>query len=184
MGPYEVACEGRGPPGSAAVGVGGPLAESQFKACMGGGPSEDVVSRQAEDKVKSSNFIVSNETTNELMMRIAKFITDPSSSPKDAALAQEMYDYMDKAQKQLIQDRDAVEGIHQHLTALSMSFRDRELRSRDSITAGQDQLLELKQEILGIRGILERRSQDLGLIREQNAQMQRDHHDDEEQAHN
>lgn len=192
IGPYEThseACnENTRPPGGAATGIGGPLAESQFKASTGGvtggKTDEDIVSRQAQDKAKHSNFLVSNETTNELMMRVAKFITNPSTSPKDASLAQEMYEYMGKAQKQLIQDRDQVEGIHSHLTALSCSFRDRELRSRDSITAGQDQLLELKQEILGIRGILERRSEDLGLTREQNAQMQRDHHDDEQQAMN
>jgi len=189
IGPFEACGAGGEPSGQVGIrppldSIGGPFVESQFKACMGGGINEEIVSRPAQDQAKHSNFLVSNETTNELMMKVAKFITNPSTSPKDAALAQEMYDYLDKAQKQLIQDRDQVEGVHQHLAAVGMSFRDRELRSRDSIAAGQDQLLELKQEILGIRGILERRSEDLGLIREQNAQMQRDHHEDQQQATN
>jgi len=184
VGPYEACGEGVETPGAAAIGIGGALAESQFKASTAGRTDEDIVSIQARDQTQRSNPLVSNENTNELMMRVAKFITDPSTLPKDAALAQEMYEYLDKAQKQLIQDRDVVGGIHRHLTAVAASFRDRELRSRDSICVGQDHFLELKEEILGIRGIMERRSEDLALIREQNSQMQRDHRDDEQQATN
>lgn len=178
-------------PGAASVGIGGALAQSQFIASTGGNrpvasaegdgaDQEDLVARKA-GKV-FSNFLISSETTNGMMMRLAKFMQNPTTSAKDAALSQEMYDYLNKAQAQLLRDRDQVEGIHKHLEALSSGFRDRELRSRDSIAAGQDELMEVNREILAIRGIMERRSQDLALIREQNAQMHRDRLDDERQV--
>jgi hypothetical protein len=191
-GPYQAVMDSQAPAGAMAVGLGGPWAESQFVECIGGdrsiaeagvpgdGGDEDIIARA--DKATFSKFIVSSETTNEMMMRLAKFMQSPSTTSKDAALAQEMYDYLDKAQKQLICDRDGIEGIHRHLTAVSESFRDRELRSRDRLAVGQDELMELNKEIISIRGILERRSQDLALIREQNSQMQRDRMDDERQA--
>jgi len=192
-GPYQASVDGQAPRGG---GIGGPLAESQYVECTGGreapsesmagipadGSDQDLVARSARNKAVFSNFVISNETTNNMMMRLAKCMQNPSTSAKDAALAQEMYDYLDAAQKLLIQNRDQVEGIHTHLTALSASFRDRELRSRDKIGAGQDELLEVNRDILNIRGIMERRSQDLALIREQNAQMHRDHVDDQNQA--
>lgn len=199
-GPFQACAEwagdGQGPraPGAVSAGVGGPLAESQFIACtrghetcaFAGGPddgsNEDLILRSTRSKASSSSCVVSSEATNAVMMRLAKYMQDPNVKATDAAHAQEMYDYLDKAQKQLIRDRAGVEAIHTHLKALSDGFRDRELRSRDTIGAGQAELMDVNKDILGIRGIFERRSQDLALMREQNDQMQRDHHDDEQQA--
>jgi len=195
-GPYQAGtdCGGgeRVPSAHAAVigGIGGPLVESQFIACTGGdraisvaggGANEDMAPRFADSP--DSKFVVSNETTNEMMMRLIKFMGCPTTNSTDAARAQEMYDYLDKAQKELVQGRNQIEGIHHHLTALSSGFRDRELRSRDSIAVGQDELLELKREMLSVRGIMSRRSEDLGLIRDQNVQLCIDHRDDQQQAH-
>lgn len=194
-GPYQAVVDwsggGRALPGAD---VGGPLTRSQLVDCSGGdgvatmaggagdGTNVDIAARAAHSDVLFSSFVVSNESTNELMMRLAKFIGSPGTTQKDAALAQEMYEYLDRAQKQLIQDRDQVEGIHRHLTALSEGFRDREIRSREKMGVGHNELLELKQEILTIRGILERRSEELGLIRDQNSQTHRDHVEDREQG--
>jgi len=192
-GPFQANIDSCRPAGASAGGIGGPWAESQFVECIGGdrsiaaggmpgnGGDEDIQARGARSKPTFSSQVVSSETTNDMMMRLAKFMQNPDTNPKDAALAQEMYEYLEKAQKQLIRDRDLVEGIHRHLTAVSESFRDRELRSRDHCAAGQNELLELNREMLSVRGILERRSQDLSLIREQNGQMARDHQEDERQ---
>merc|ERR1712232_460932 len=115
-------------------------------------------------------------------MRLCKFINSPSTTEKDAALAHQMYLHIDKAQKQLIQDRNQVENIHLHLTAVSESFRDREIRSRDSLADGHHQLAEVKKETLTFRNMLERCSGELGINREMNAQTLRDRNDDKEQA--
>merc|ERR1719487_2755932 len=125
-------------PAALAGGIGGPLAESQFMECTGGdqasamaggpadGTDQDIIARSANSKACFSNFVISNETTNGMMMKLAKFMQNPSTSGKDAALAQEMYEFLDKAQTLLIRERDQVEGIHRHLSALSDGFRDRE----------------------------------------------------------
>jgi len=177
-------------PNALATGIGGDFAESQFIECTGDGTNRVVQGQAEEEKIPKSehaparytSVVISSEATNEMMMRLNKFMGNPKTSSKDAALASEMYSYMDSAQKDLILDRDQVEHVHRHLTALSSGFRDRELRARDTLASGQDELLESKREILSIRGIMERRSEDLGLLRDQNSVMQRDKIEDENQA--
>merc|ERR1712217_247938 len=124
---------------------------------------------------------VSSEATNEYMMRLAKYITNPDTPAKDVALAEELYQFLDLAQKQLLKERDQLENIHRHLLAVSEGFRDREMRVRRSIAEGYQKVKDMNHEINLLRGVLERSSSELGGIREQHAQMLLDRKKDEEQ---
>jgi len=121
-----------------------------------------------------TGMVISNERTNELMTRLIKWIESASVSREDAAQAREMYEYLRDAQNQLIQDRNVVEGVHNHSRLLGEGFRERELRYRKDIAAAQAMLQDYATERQGLAGIFSRFSEELQARREASAQEGRD----------
>jgi len=171
--------------------LGGQMTESQMLECRNQAGVKTRLEEMATDlnigadiprELAPNNLVVSNEATNDFMIQLTRYMNSSISNLKDSALAHEMYDYLDGAYKELAQDRGCIEGIHRHLTALSEGFRDRELRSRESISEGQNKLLEFNREIMTFRHMLERLSEELGVSRELNSQIWHDRQTAEEQA--
>lgn len=118
----------------------------------------------------SSSMHVSETATYEFMSRLLKYQSAKNVSPKDSTLALELYHHLDKGHKELEMNRDVVEKMHKHLKAVGEGFRDRELRYRRNIAAGQQKLMEEKREVLELRGIMSRHSEELEFGRDMLAQ--------------
>lgn len=119
----------------------------------------------------SSSMVVSSTTTYEFMSRLLKYQSAPHVSPQDSTLALELYHHLDVGHKELERNGDVVENMHKHLKAVGEGFRDRELRYRRNIAVGQQKLMEDKREALELRGIMSRRSEELQLSRDLQAQL-------------
>mmetsp|Transcript_146504 Transcript_146504/g.255561 ORF Transcript_146504/g.255561 Transcript_146504/m.255561 type:complete len:442 (-) Transcript_146504:66-1391(-) len=153
-------------------------ADTRGNALLGDGVE---VPYSAPDRLPhpSSSMVVSATATYEFMSRLLKYQGAKNVSSKDSTLALELYHHLDKGHKELEMDREIVENMHKHMKAVGEGFRDRELRYRRNIAAAQRKLMEEKREVQELRGIMSRRSEELGLGRDLHAQMLKDRDSDQ-----
>merc|ERR1719316_871138 len=128
--------------------------------------------------------LVSEPKTNDIMMRLLQWRCRPGLSEKSKQHAQQLYEYVDRVQKQLIQDQKIAMDLEEHISLLSQGFRDREERYRGDINLAQDKLTDLGQEKETLQSIFKRYAAELRLVREQHDQAFREREEDKERHQN
>lgn len=117
---------------------------------------------------------VTQEKTDELMMRLLKWRAAPSRPPELVAKAEELYEFLRRSHRQLLQDTDLAQSVAEHQRLVSESFLDREVRIRKEIAVAKDRLVEDHKEQMELRAIFTRHQDQLALVRETNADVHLD----------
>jgi hypothetical protein len=138
-----------------------------------------------------TNKVVSEDCTNEFMVRLTEWKAGHAVSAADAVRVDELLVYLDKYQKQLISDREDLARVRARTDLLTSGFQDRELRYRKNMAKAQDTLLEYSTERQSMSAAASRLGEELALHREfldeevKEANLARNHNEaDEAQAKN
>jgi len=125
-----------------------------------------------EPVVRSSltSKVVSEEVTNELIVKLHRVRADEEASSETARYAEELIGYLDGFQKQLGSDRDDVTKVRERVAHLLQGHQDREQRYRGDIARAQDKLLDYEKERKQMQAVLGRLSEELNLQRERSDQ--------------
>merc|ERR1712113_617026 len=113
-----------------------------------------------------SNATVSGKRTEELMNRLLVFrAARRAECPgEDCSHVQEFLEYLDRAQRQLDQERESTAGVRQRTELLVSGSQDRERRYRSDIVAAQDRLLDYTNEHKELKAVVNRYSVQLQQI--------------------
>jgi len=124
--------------------------------------------------------LLSEPRTHDIMMRLEQWMSRPGLSEDSRRQAQELHEYVDKVQKQLIQDQKIATDLEEHVSLLSQGFRDREERYKHDINLAQEKLIDLGHEKDTLQSIFKRYAAELRLVREQHDQAFRERDEDNE----
>merc|ERR1719161_2490742 len=101
------------------------------------------------------------------MMRLLHWRCKPGLAEESKQNASQLYEYVDKVQRQLIQDQKIAMDLEEHICLLSQGFRDREERYRADIQQAQDKIQDFGKEKEVLQSVFKRYAGELKLIREQ-----------------
>jgi len=128
-----------------------------------------------------TNSIVSADRTNELgwqsatlMAQLLRFRSALAPTGGEARRAQEFYEYLEQAQKQLQMEVGTIGRVRERVELLSQGFNDREVRYRGDIAEAQDRLEEFVKDHKEIRAVISRFAEQLQLEREAKDELVRD----------
>jgi len=117
---------------------------------------------------RSHGMVVSMHHTRELVDRLlvwraARRAQQPGQGSE---CTQEFLELLDRLQRELEQHQEAGQAVRKRTELAIQGFQDREMRYRGDMAAAQDRLLGFANEQKDLRAILDRRAQELALLRE------------------
>lgn len=129
-----------------------------------------------DDGAGAGKVVVTAGRSGELMDMLAAWRVSRREQglPCDTAQVQEFIDFLDGAQRELDEVKEATEQQKEHTRLLLEGFQDRELRYRKDIAAAQDRLVDHEKEMVELRAVHRRHADELALEREADEQAQRE----------
>lgn len=115
-----------------------------------------------------SNAVVSDEKTAELIERLFevrhRFL--PESSSGKITQIHEFLEYLQRGQADAKENRQAADEVINRTKLMMQGFEDREMRYREQLAQGRDELLDHSREYSKLQGNLRRSLEDLSILRE------------------
>lgn len=124
--------------------------------------------------------VVSEAKTQLVMEKLLKWQRREDLSMGEKAKAQELFRYIEEAQKQLLLDQKAALDIQEHMHLLQQGFRDREERAKAEIRMRRHQVSELEMEKAELEQVFRNMARSLNRIREEHDALMHERHKDKE----
>lgn len=116
--------------------------------------------------IPATNMIVSDQRTNDLLVRLQHWRAGAGVPPDSSARAQEMYEYLHNAMQSLQAEKTEIGRIRERVDLLVQGFQQRELRYRNDIAAAHDRIMDYSKEQEELRAVANRIGDTLNLERE------------------